>query len=250
MISVDCILNVHRERPDVLRASLRSLADVLEEAHRSGVAARLTVMLDCADAVQSGLVKAFFDSLPSDRRGNLLESDLGDVGEARNTAIRHTDRPVVAFFDADDLWSRDWVATGVALLGELTGGPEVVVNSNFNVVFDEHHIIEFSRNMDCAEPLHSAMYAVANFSTSQVIASRRLFELIPFPTRPADQAFGFEDWEWSRLIADEGAVRRTAPGTVHFIRRESAATSLMRTLGARLPRPTNMIRKSDRTSPR
>lgn len=249
MIGVDCILNVHRERPDVLRASLRCLTAVMNEASYRGVATRLTVVLDRATAGQVALVETSLASLRTDQRGELLETDLGDLGEARNAAISQTDRPLVAFFDADDLWSREWVAAGAELLDRSSSASALVVNSDFNVVFDERKVIEVSRNLDSPHSLPSAMYAVANFSTSQIITSRALLEDVPFPSRSDDKVFGFEDWEWSRLVSDEGVRRRSARGTVHFVRRESGSASLMRKLGARLPRPTHLLRRTDSIIP-
>ena len=242
MIGVDCILNVHRERSDVLRASLRSLLAVIDGARQQDVRARLTVVLDRAGPEQTALAETAITHLQSAQAGELLEVDFGDLGQARNEGVRSTERPLVAFFDADDLWSSDWVAAGAMLLDESSGGSQVVVNSDFNVVFDERRIIEVSRNLDSSRPLASAVYAVANFSTSQLMTSRELVNRIPFPSRSDDEVFGFEDWEWSRLVADEGVRRRVAPGTVHFVRRESRSSSLMRTLGARLPRPVHRLR--------
>jgi len=242
MTSIDAILNVHRERPDVLTASLRCAAVIGDHARAAGVDVRFTVIMDTPGETQTSLVESRLGQLGLNTRA--LEVESRDLGQARNHGISVTDRPYVAFLDGDDLWSHDWLSGALDVVRGPAGNPsanEVVVNAEYNVVFDERHVIEVSRNVDARRPIDTAMYGVANFSTSQVVAQRELVLRHPFPSRSPSDAFGHEDWEWSRLIAADGAVRHTAAGTVHFIRREANSGSLMQTLGMRLPRPNGLL---------
>lgn len=141
-------------------------------------------MLDRATAVKFGVVEAFSAELPSDQWGDLLESDPGDPGAARNATIRRTERFHVAVYDAVDLWRRGCVVAGATLLGVATVCAAVVVN--FHVVFDEHRTIEILRNLDCAKPDGSEMNAAVRFPTSRIMAPRGLVERIPFPARSDD----------------------------------------------------------------
>ncbi len=239
MTSIECVMNVHRERPEVLTASLRSLSSTAIEALGAGLDVRLTVALDNATSVQRDIIDRSLARLPFPSR--VLVVDCGDPGTARNIAVAESDRPLIAFFDGDDLWSRNWLTRAAQELERVNDPDLCVMNAAFNVVFDERKVLEVSRNLHANGPIDPATYAVANFSTSQIVASRVLLTRCQFPQHFDGVGFGHEDWEWSRLAAAEGAIRRTAPRTVHFIRREAATMSRMRQIGTRFPRPVHRL---------
>lgn len=238
--SVNCILNVHREEPAVLVPSARCLTRVVRIALEAGLDARITAVLDDASDLQrEALSSTMKDSgVPL----TLLEVSHRDLGLARNAGVNAAQADFVAFFDADDLWSQSWLVNAwKTFVGESSSATHVVVNAEYNVVFDSSAIVEISRNLDSDRPIAPHLYAVSNFSTSQIFTAHSTATAVPFPSRSSIPGFGHEDWEWSKILASQGALRLTASGTCHMIRRLSGHSSYSRQMNGWLPRPLWML---------
>ena len=80
------------------------------------------------------------------------EMDERDLGRARNAIVPRTKGRYIAFLDADDLFSENWLAEGIAALDAAAErGERAIAHPELNVVFDGSKAIR--QNIDSSSSL-------------------------------------------------------------------------------------------------
>lgn len=235
-LDIAAVVNLHQEGASAA-PSLVSAWRAIENARAHGHSARLVLVLDRSDEVTEGLAQSWVD-----RGAHLVYCDEGDLGAARNAAVHAVDAEWIAFLDADDLWSENWLTAAADAAAQLLGGqgPDVL-HPAVNVIFGDHHSILHHQASD--DPSFSwARFRLHNAWTALSFARRRdLFEL-PYPRNLLAEGFGFEDWSWNMAVLDTGGRHHVVPDTCHFIRRMTAASLLTSSADAlRSPYPIDDI---------
>ena len=203
--------------------TLLGLERVRRFAERKGLPVELVLVLDCADAETTRIVR----SSPVLREiDQVLEVSNADQGASRNSGVDVARGDYLGLFDGDDYYSENWLVAALETVRKKEG--LVVVHPMFVVSFGEIHTIGRLLDLDV-----SPDYPLANlFSVHPWVCSSfaRRSVYVNFPFLRSDSAqtgFGFEDWHWNLEVLAGGARHVSAPDTAIFYRRKSSSVLTM-----------------------
>jgi hypothetical protein len=192
------IVTAHDETA-VCGPTMRSADLAVEAARARGFTVQPIIGLDAAtEATSAYFMQPHFDHW---ERRVLQEGDLGKV---RNAMVPETDGRYIAFLDADDLFSENWLAEGVAALdaaGER--GERAIAHPELNVVFDGDRVVLV--NIDQSSPLFTPHYLYfRHYYDSLCLAPREAHLEVPYVTRDVPNGLSFQDFQFTieTLAAD------------------------------------------------
>ncbi|MFV0473281.1 MAG: glycosyltransferase [Pikeienuella sp.] len=193
------------------RAALRAL-------EAGGYSAEAIIGLDRA----TDGCRAFF-SQPSLSDWPLGDLDFGDLGASRNALAELARGEVVAFLDADDLFSENWLLEGVRRLEKAKEmGEDLILHPELNVFFDAANSMLL--NISQRDELYlGAYWAMRNYYDSLAMAPRRAFLDAPYAVRDRARNLGYEDWRWNLDTIARGWRHEIAPDTIIFKRRRDSS---------------------------
>ena len=204
-------------------------------AKTAGFTVEVLVVLDKADRLTRDVVE-------SGRAGDfqVVETDFGDPGEARNFAVDAASGSYIAFLDADDLWGEAWLASAAQIAA--TRSDPVVWHPEVCIYFGAvKHVF---RHVDMEEAsFRAAGLAIENYWTALSFAAREIYLHHRYPSTDLELGFGFEDWAWNMETIDAGVLHKIVPGTGHVIRRKSASVSTATVRAQGVTRPNSYIRR-------
>lgn len=211
---VSVVITFHREGL-LAHKSLLSLGRCRTAAELGGISVEVIATLDLPDAETERVVRAF--DLPG-KPDLLLPLDVGDLGQARNSAIRVAAGHWVLICDGDDYLSENYILRCVQCAKEHA--QNVVLHAELVLFFDEWHAI--SRQTGDDDPgFDPACMLVCNPWNSCSFAQRSVYVDVPYArARPGESGFGFEDWHWNCETLASGNPHRIVPNTVHYVRRK------------------------------
>jgi glycosyltransferase involved in cell wall biosynthesis len=190
----------------------RSIESAIRSIEASGFAEQceLVAVADNATEGTLGVLRAYGDKL-----SRVLETDVADLGAARNAGVQAARGELVLFLDGDDLWCRNWVAAAWAEY-EISA-PLTILHPQLCVFFGAKY--EILVHPDWRDAYFDPRGLVArNHWTSLCGVGRQNLVSNPFPMMDATNHFGFEDWSWYAQAIARGFRHAIVPGTSHFIR--------------------------------
>jgi hypothetical protein len=143
----------------------------------------------------------------------------GDLGRVRNALLPDTEGDLIAFLDADDLFSENWLAEGIAAVraGEERG-ERLIAHPELNVLFDRNRAV--SRNVDQDSPLFTPHYFyVRNYYDSLCLAPREAHLAAPYTPRDMSNGLAFQDFQFSIESMARGWKHVVVKDTIIFKRR-------------------------------
>lgn len=142
-----------------------------------------------------------------------------ELGRVRNALVPACDGRFIAFLDADDLFSENWLAEGVAALAAATErGERVVAHPELNVVFDGLKTVTV--NIDQRSPLFSPHYLyIRHYYDSLCLAPREAHLEIPYVTRDVPNGLSYQDFQWTIETLAAGWRHLVVRDTIIFKRR-------------------------------
>lgn len=211
---ITVVITFHREGL-LAHRSLLSLSRCLAAAEREGLSVEVIATLDRADAETTRVVCAY--TLPG-KPGKLLSLDVGDLGQARNHAIRNATGRWVLICDGDDYLSENFLLR--CMQQAQTYGEDVILHAELIILFEGWNAISWQCGDD--DPAFDpACLLTCNPWNSCSFAARTVYLATPYArARPGESGFGFEDWHWNCETLAAGLRHRIAPGTVHYVRRK------------------------------
>jgi hypothetical protein len=190
-------------------------ADVAVEAARSaGYTVETIIALDKAtEAATEYVHQPAFDHW--DRWG-LHEGDLGMV---RNAVVSRVQGRHVAFLDADDLFSANWLARGLAVLEAARDrGERVIAHPEVNLTFDG--AIGVHQNVEQDSPLFTPYFLyMRNCYDSLCMTPREAHREVPYVHRDIPNGLSYQDWQFAIETMARGWKHVVVPETVIFKRR-------------------------------
>lgn len=225
-MDVALCINFHGEGV-VARRSARSGFLAVQAARESGADAGLVAVLDRADETTRHHVLSC--GVEWDR---VIETDCGDLGEARNEAARGLDTQYLSFGDGDDLTGVDWLIEAHRTALQQVDD-NFVLHPEYVYYFAEWDFATQSPNASPSpgtasfflrhEASTSADFDPRNLRfnnlfTSNAFVARSFLIRNPLPARCLAHGFGVEDWTWNALTVWAGVRHLVIPDTVHLVR--------------------------------
>ncbi len=222
MTTIAAVVNLHDEG-HTAAPSVTSAWRAVERARAHRIDAELVLMLDSASRETANLAHRWLH-----RGARVFETDVRDLGSARNVAADATDAEWLAFLDGDDLWAEDWLVDAYRATSTTGAGPFDVWHPQYSCIFGDHHSVIHHIGSD--DPAFSfARLRLHNGWTALSFVAGETVRTVPYPRNRLDDGFGFEDWSWNIEILRRVGTHRVVPETMHFIRRRNAADeSLLR----------------------
>ena len=149
--------------------------------------------------------------------------DEGDVGRVRNAIVPETTGRYLAFLDADDLFSRNWLVEGVrALDAAAEEGPRAIAHPELNIVFDGQRDVVL--NIDPQSPLFSPHYLYfRHYYDSLCLAPREAHLSTPYTPRDVPNGLSFQDFQFTIETMARGWRHLVVTDTIIFKRRRDVS---------------------------
>ncbi|WP_310963484.1 glycosyltransferase family 2 protein [Nocardioides terrisoli] len=207
------IVTAHDETA-VCGPTMRSADLAVAEARARGYVVQPIIALDAATEATSD----YFHQPRFDHWERRIMNQ-GDLGRVRNALLPDTDGRYIAFLDADDLFSENWLAEGVAALDTATeGGEKVIVHPELNVQFDGAKVVLV--NVDQDSPLFTPHFLyLRNYYDSLCMAPREAHLEVPYVHRDIPNGLSFQDWQFAIETMTHGWRHVVVPDTIIFKRR-------------------------------
>lgn len=159
--------------------------------------------------------------------------DLGqrDLGLARNALAKIAKGQWIAFLDADDLFSENWLLEGTKMLIAAGAvGEKKILHPEVNLFFDAANSVLTNISQD-DELFVSHYWYAANYFDSLTMASKKAFLDVPYVGRDREKGYAYEDWRWNLDTILAGWRHTVVKDTIIFKRRQD--TSLVTELSQR-----------------
>ena len=143
----------------------------------------------------------------------------GDLGRVRNAIVPQTRGRYIAFLDADDLFSENWLREGVlALRREEEAGRRAIAHPELNWLFDGAHSVFMKPDLD--DPIYSPWhFYFMNYYDSLCMTPREAHFQHPYVHRDIPAGLSFQDWQFSIETIAAGWHHVSAKNTIIFKRR-------------------------------
>jgi hypothetical protein len=206
--------------------TMRSAELAIRAAEADGFRVERLIGLDAASELCAG-----FFTQPAFDGWKKAEFDVRDLGRARNELAKIARGESIAWLDADDLFSENWLVAGGRLLAEAhQSRTKIIVHPEMNWMFDTAPSA-FVKPMQ-TDPLFTPHYFnFMNYYDSMCLTPREAVLEIPYTHYDFASGFAFEDWPWNIETMVAGWEHVIARDTVIFKRRRDA--SLVVTSGQR-----------------
>ncbi|KQU84994.1 hypothetical protein ASC78_06350 [Variovorax sp. Root318D1] len=227
-IDITAVLNGHKEGL-LAGPALTSFERAIGLARDAGLEVEGMIVLDRPDAA----TRLQFASVES--RYEIVVTDHGDPGLARNSAVAAANGIFTSFLDGDDLWSPNWLVAAHQLCADE---PEVTVaHSEVNIVFGEQRLLWW--HIDSRSAIFDPDFLrFNNYWDAMAFAATDIFRRHPFAATNLQLGYGYEDWHWNCATLNAGIDHRPALGTAHFKRRRKVSQLAMTNAANSIALPT------------
>ncbi len=146
-----------------------------------------------------------------------------ELGRARNALVPECDGRYIAFLDADDLFSENWLAAGIAALETAAeGGATAIAHPELNVVFDGQRTVLL--NIDQDSRLFTPLYLYfRHYYDSLCMAPREAHLELPYVTRDVANGLSYQDFQFTIESLAAGWRHLVVPDSIIFKRRRDVS---------------------------
>ena len=207
------VVTAHDETA-VCGPTMRAADRAVEVARERGITVQAIIGLDAATEATT----AYF-SQPRFDHWERRTFHEGDLGRVRNRLLPETSGRFIAFLDADDLFSENWLADGVeALVAAAERGERAVAHPELNVVFDGVNSVLV--NVPDDSPLFTPHYLyIRHYYDSLCLAPREAHLEVPYVSRDVPNGLSYQDYQFTIETLDAGWRHLVVPDTIIFKRR-------------------------------
>ena len=207
------IVTAHDETA-VCGPTMRSADLAVDAARARGYGVQTIIGLDTATAATT----AYFHQSRFDHWERRILRE-GDLGKVRNALVPETEGRHVAFLDADDLLSENWLAEGIAALDDAAErGERAIAHPELNVVFDGDRAVHVG--IEPGSPLFTPHYLYfRHYYDSLCLAPRDAHLEIPYVSRDVRNGLSFQDFQFTIESLAAGWRHLVVRDTIIFKRR-------------------------------
>jgi hypothetical protein len=194
--------------------TMRSAETAIRAAEAEGFNVERMIGLDAA----SEECRAYFTQ-PAFAAWKSLELDRSDIGKTRNALVEIATGRWIAFLDADDLFSENWLVEAAKRLSRAErANDRVIVHPELNWIFDNDAFVFTKPAQD--DPFFTPYYFYFfNYYDALCMAPRAANLQVPYRHYDIPRGFAFEDWAWNVETMAAGWRHEVAKNTVIFKRR-------------------------------
>ncbi|MEP9381162.1 glycosyltransferase family A protein [Nocardioides sp. KR10-350] len=213
MTDLTLIVTAHNETV-VCGPTMRAADLAVDAARARGFTVEPIIALDAATEATT----AYFHQPRFDHWERRIMQE-GDLGRVRNALVPETDGDFIAFLDADDLFSENWLAEGLTTLTEARDrGERVIAHPELNIIFDGGKTV--LRNVDQDSPLFTPhFFYVRNYYDSLCLTPREAHLQVPYIHRDIPNGLSFQDFQFSIETMSRGWKHVVVKDTIIFKRR-------------------------------
>ena len=202
--------------------TMHSAHAAIAAAEAAGYAVERLIGLDTA----TDAARAYF-SQPAFADWDRIEVNCRDQGLTRNALVDRATGDYLAFLDADDLVSENWLSGAAACLDAAAaqGRHKVIAHPELNWQFDGINNVYANPAQD--DPFFSPyVMSTANYYDAMCMGPTAAWRELAFPKRDVAGGFAMEDYQWFVEITALGWEHDVAPDTIIFKRRRDASQSV------------------------
>lgn len=218
----DCILSIivtaHHEGL-IAHKTMQSIERAAAKLEKASLPYEVIISIDRGDKTTVDYFKSY-NNLPV----TVYHWDHGDLSSSRNSAIAKAHGKFVAFIDADDLMSENWLHDSVQLLSQKTYN-NYVAHSAYTIEFEGADAIV--QKTGCTSKAQDMLLSVLSGRWNSVIVAP-ITLLKKFPYAPNSPGYGYEDWYLSCCLIDSGVKNILVPETAIFVRRKASGSEWAR----------------------
>lgn len=208
---VSVCITLHKEN-SLAQRTLINVDHQIKYAQSRGVAVEVLLHLDRPNSTTRRLARGFnsFSCMV-----HTYENSFGDPGLSRNFLIKKANGKYLAFIDADDYFTQDWLWLAWQRAKKVKKpsvfSPEKCIYFNEDGIQLIHRLWQ-SNDLN----FYSANAIVSNPILSANFVHNEIYKSIKY--RPNSQHYGYEDWRWNLDILAAGYKILTVPKTIFFYR--------------------------------
>lgn len=146
----------------------------------------------------------------------IYRNAFGDLGSSRNFAVSKATGRYVAFIDADDIMSSNWLRSAYEKLESEPYG-EFVAHSELTIEFGGADSV-ILKHGEINQATDALLTTFANRWNSVIFAPKDL--LVRFPFEKNSPGYGYEDWNLNCRLIHAGIHNVLIPETAIFVRRK------------------------------
>lgn len=217
MTDLTLIVTAHNETV-VAGPTMRSAEVAVAAARDRGFSVETIIALDKAtDETTAYFGQPRFDGW--ERR----VMDEGDLGLVRNALVPQTTGDYIAFLDADDIFSENWLAEGLAAVMQgATEGNGLIASPELEVLFDRN--IAVTRNLEQDSNFFTPYFLyLRGYYDSLCIAPRKAHLEVPYASRDIPNGLAFQDFQFAIETMSRGWKHIIVKDTIIFKRRRDAS---------------------------
>ncbi len=200
--------------------SVRSAELAIAAAEQAGFTVERLIGLD----KPTDACRRFF-AQPAYSAWRVVEYAFGDPYPTRNALVREAKGKWIAFLDADDLFSENWLALAAKRLAEAeASGERVIVHPELNWIFEGAEMVFIKPGQD--DPLFTPHYFYfGNYYDMLCMAPRVAALETPYGHRDLAKGLGYQDWQWNIETMSIGWKHVSVKNTILFKRRRTRSVS-------------------------
>jgi hypothetical protein len=152
-----------------------------------------------------------------------IDFEIAELGYVRNAIVRLAEGRLIAFLDADDLFSENWLGLAAQRLGEPDARDEMIVaHPELNWLFDGSAAV-FTKTAQDDGTFNPYYLYFANYYDSLCMAPKSLHLKVPYAARDIPNGLSFQDWQWNIETMAIGTRHVGVRDTIIFKRRRDSS---------------------------
>jgi glycosyltransferase involved in cell wall biosynthesis len=211
-VDLTVVVTAHAEGR-LLRPTLRSIVAALEELPDERV--ELLIVRDSADESTRRESDLWREQPATAGLVRIVDVQFGESGASRNAGAEAARGEFVAFVDGDDIVSRNYFVSALAILREATG--PTVVHPEYVVSFGARRNLWRIGSSRSPEVSYRDLVR-HNLWPSSAVSPRALLLEHPYRSLSPASGYGPEDWIWNIDTCAAGVLHLAAPETMFFWR--------------------------------